>query len=303
MKFKLTNRDKIRELINIFDILKKFNDIITFNFNKYGVQSQSMDTSHVSLFELSIKCEWFDEYILKNDTVVSIKMNDLIKILSVYDKYESLTVSYILEEDDSVNIIFENYEKNDSPPVLVPAVKKRRKKIENENIDQEMNKLTEKMSEITIKKANETISFVLNPVEVECEILGIPEEEYSTVVEMSSNKFTDVLKQLSIFDTDIFNINVSYNNETIEFNTYSDHCKETKIILSNDILDKFEINSDININLSFKFINMCISNKITDKIRISINPNQPINIKYLFKQNYIDLVCFIAPKIDDDDTS
>ena len=59
---KILKGDELQKLINIIKTFKLLNDYITLIFDNDGLYIQGMDNSHICLYELSIKTEWFELY-------------------------------------------------------------------------------------------------------------------------------------------------------------------------------------------------------------------------------------------------
>jgi hypothetical protein len=318
MLVKLLESQKIRDLINIFELLKNYNEFITLQFNGEGLYSQSMDASNISLFELKIDKKWFSEYHLTNDTVITVRIFDFVKILSANKDYESLSLSYVIDEDESLNIIFDNFDEH--PPLTLTkpesisetstkVVKKRRVKSGEGNVDKkktgdgdvDVDNLTKNMKNMKIssdKISSEKAEYTLILIELQSELLGIPADQtYNMKFIISSKKFIEILNKLTIFDADNFNIIGS--NKNIQFKSSSSN-NDVSINLSNNLFQYFRLNKDMSATYSYKFIKMCINDKITDNIELSIDEQLPLNINYLFENNQIVLNFYLAPKMDEE---
>jgi hypothetical protein len=64
MKIVLINPVKSDLFALIFQHIKTFTEYINISFQKKGMYIQSMDSSHISIFEVNLPFSWFDEYIL-----------------------------------------------------------------------------------------------------------------------------------------------------------------------------------------------------------------------------------------------
>jgi DNA polymerase III sliding clamp (beta) subunit (PCNA family) len=301
MFVKITNKDFLKEFTSIFDILKNYCEGLTLNFTNDNLQSQSMDSGNISLFELIIDKSLFSQYTVNNDVPVSLTMANFVKLLtSTNDKYKQLSLAYLENEDDCLQILFENYVIDESEP----EPPKRRKRVKTTGYE-DIAELTKTISKISIEpkiKITESIAFELPTIEYEYEIMGIPETETELSFIIDSKKLTDILNQLSIFDVDSITIIGSKKKNNIRFESSSVNCKKTSILLSNEMVESLTITKDINMSISAKYLKMCISNKITKQIKINItNETQPININYIFEHELIYFNFYIAPKVADDD--
>lgn len=139
--------------------------------------------------------------------------------------------------------------------------------------------------------------FELPLIDLDTDTLHIPEFETNVDIEMLSSKFSSIINQMIIF------------NDMIEF-----HCKPDKIICCSSGNDsgKMEVvidsdiacTEDVDIKLIFslhKMHDICMYNKISKNVFISLTENFPIKIVYnVGEGNNGKLIFYLAPKIDND---
>ena len=85
MKVEIQSSNSIIKLIEIFKVLKNLNTYCSIICKENELFIQTMDDSHVCLFELIIYKDWFHSYENSNETI-SFNTIILIKILNLYTK-------------------------------------------------------------------------------------------------------------------------------------------------------------------------------------------------------------------------
>jgi proliferating cell nuclear antigen PCNA len=98
MRFIIESSKKAITLIELFKVLKNLNNYCTLCCNENELYIQTMDDSHVSLFDLKIKKEWFTEYVANND-IVSFNSNIIVKILNLYTPNTKVTFQTSKNDD------------------------------------------------------------------------------------------------------------------------------------------------------------------------------------------------------------
>jgi proliferating cell nuclear antigen len=102
---------KIKQGTTLKKILEAVKELVTdtnFECSKEGIVLQAMDSAHVSLINLSIKSEGFDEYECDKNKTLGINMTTLAKILKCCGSDDSITIKSSDESSDSVQFVFES---------------------------------------------------------------------------------------------------------------------------------------------------------------------------------------------------
>ena len=81
MEFELNEKQKLSEFIEIFKFIKHLSDHVSFSCNLEGIQIQVMDSSHVSLLDLTIQVCWFGTFSCEEPLIFSLCNDDFNKIL------------------------------------------------------------------------------------------------------------------------------------------------------------------------------------------------------------------------------
>jgi proliferating cell nuclear antigen PCNA len=101
---KITIREKPKKdlFIALFSTLKNCSTIVNISFEPDKIHIQGMDKSHICLFSVNIRKEWFDEYDIGEDTKICIDSNIFHMIIS--SKNEGLNIVIRLETEDNLNV-------------------------------------------------------------------------------------------------------------------------------------------------------------------------------------------------------
>lgn len=153
--------------------------------------------------------------------------------------------------------------------------------------------------------------FELPLINLESELLDVPETEWSADIEMLSSEFSQLVDQLSIFGNDL---RVRCNEEIILTGS-GENGKMNAIIQNEDIL-MYALEEDVTLDLNYSmpFVKeMASYSKLNKKVKINISNDIPMKIQYDLDDfmdnddvteddeevvnNYIRF--FLAPKIED----
>ena len=140
-------------------------------------------------------------------------------------------------------------------------------------------------------------TFKMTLVDYDYEEMIIPNVDYDAELSLSSKQINEIFSQLNNFGDDI-TIECSENNVSLTTNGIAG---EMKVDIQIDDLSSFVIVEDeeVTIKYSLCYINkMCITNKLSNDIELSLSKTSPMKISYsLGDDSY--MIFFIAPKMDD----
>ena len=71
-------------LIEIMKLVKNLSPHISFTFRESEVYIQVMDQSHICLLDVNINSEWFDTYEVSQEQIISLNVNILLKVISLF---------------------------------------------------------------------------------------------------------------------------------------------------------------------------------------------------------------------------
>lgn len=257
MELVINNTEKSDQFVQIFQNIKNFCDCFNINFSNEKMYIQGMDTSHISVFEINLENTWFCKYDIDENTTIGINGNIFQKILSMWTNNHTIKLKLDDKDSDKLNISFETID----------------------------------------DKKNEFNKYYELPLcDLDCEMLTIPESEYTLDIEMNSKSFKRIVDELSTLgDT------VTFNCDETEMNVLTKSLEgnmNVKIPFDHVELYSIEENSTISSSFTLKYIkNISVFSKITENTEIHITNDMPLLIKYtLHEDSYIKF--FLAPQCD-----
>lgn len=95
----------------VVDAMKELVNDATFEFSDTGIRLQAMDSSHVSLCALNLQKDGFDNYRCDKSKSVSLKLQNLGKVLRCADNEDSLAIK-AKDDSDVITLLIESTDKN-----------------------------------------------------------------------------------------------------------------------------------------------------------------------------------------------
>ena len=143
--------------------------------------------------------------------------------------------------------------------------------------------------------------FTIPLMEIESEIMSIPEMESTADISLPSVNFAKAVKDMRLFG-DTFNLSCHQENLTMSAN--SDESGKMKLKITTDDLTSYEIEEDAELNTSYSLnilYNISLYAKLSEFIHFHVKDGFPLKIVYEL-DNEIEgakIAFFIAPKIED----
>lgn len=262
MHFVIQNEFKASNFSFLFQNLKTFTDLLSVSFNKNKLYFQSTDSANITIFELNIINDWFDEFDVNSHVSIGLNTNILAKILSTREKGHSIKFEYTDESPDNLRIYFES---------------------DNKEI---------------LKR-----EFEIPLVDIEQDIMQIPEQETNADIQLSSSNFSNVISHLKLFGD---YATIKCNEEIIEFTSHSIETGKMKVNIDINDLNEYSITEDMELNTSYTLNylnNISTFSKLTKNVFIHITEDFPIKIVYYLDdtEDKDKSLCFyLAPMIDND---
>jgi len=100
MEIVITEPTKIQTFAFIFQNIKTFTDSVSVQFDDNGMYIQAMDNSHITIFDIKLKNDWFTTYKVSENINIGINSNIIHKILNIIDKGHTLHIAYSLNSDN-----------------------------------------------------------------------------------------------------------------------------------------------------------------------------------------------------------
>ncbi len=257
MNVVVKNKENARIFSALFQNIKLFSEHINLMFNGDRLYAQGMDNSHISIFEISIPKTWFDvyEYTSKNESVVmGISVPLLYKILNTREDIHEIHLKYDESNCDKLYV-----------DLLNPT-----------------------QSKTVFDK-----HFELPLMEIESELMAIPEIDYAAEFSLVSSNFANLISQLKLFGADL---QIKCSEEEIRLISNSNETGNMSVVVPIDDLSLFAINEGEVLNMSFSlthFNNICAFHKVSNIINLKISDNYPLKATYVLE----------LPKYEDDDIS
>ena len=243
----------------IFQHIKLLTEHINIMFEKNRMYIQAMDSAHVSIFEIFIPNTWFDVYTLPDDISITLGVNSIIMFKILNSRDKSQTIKLTYVSETDDRLVI--YMASD-------------------------NNLFNKSFEIPL-------------MELECEIMGIPEIEYNAEMSLPSSNFAAIINQLQFFGD---NLEFYCTEETIQLYSTSQDQGKMAVEIKIDDLNSFSIDEGSSMKMSFslRYLHIiCMYNKLSKEIEIKLHHEYPLRIDYNIGDGAI-MRFFLAPKINDD---
>jgi proliferating cell nuclear antigen PCNA len=244
----------------IFQHIRLFTENVSLIFSPTGLYFQTMDSSRVSIVELTLPNTWFDKYTFtsKTDIVLGIPTAILFKILNAREKQQR--IQFLYDNSDALAIHFTSddtsiFDKHFECPLM----------------------------------------------DLETDIMNIPEIEYSAEFTLPSAIFSTLIQQLKTFgDT----LDIECTEEHIQLAAKSSESGTMSVQVNIDDLNSFSINEGEQLHMSFSLIQLhqiCMFNKVAKELMVSLCKEYPLSIIYpITDDETTHLKLFLAPKIKDD---
>jgi proliferating cell nuclear antigen len=148
--------------------------------------------------------------------------------------------------------------------------------------------------------------FELPLVEIDTDIMMIPDKEYEVDLALNSSDLKDLVNELAIFNEDI-EIKCSSKDEKVIINSSGGMGKMKVEIKEDDILE-FAISEDLELSVSYaiSYINkMCDFNKVNNIVYMHSSNEDPLKFHYSLddedsvnSENFVRF--YLAPKIEEE---
>lgn len=261
MNIVIQNTQKSECFASIFQHIKAFTEQINIFFESDKMYIQSMDGSRVSIFEITIPAAWFDTY--ENTLGSTVKIGISAPILH--------RILNSREKSQQTNIV---YTQSDEDRLFVHFT--------------------------GVNKSEFDKHFELPLMDIDSEILEIPDMDYDVEFSLLSSNFANIINQLKMFGDDL---EIQCSEEKIMLASKSKEHGKMYVEIKIDDLTTYAINEGetININFSLTYLhNICLYNKLSKEMDIKICRNSPLKVIYNLPED-AKLIFFLAPRMPDED--
>lgn len=246
----------------IFQHARLFTDHINILFEQGRMYIQSMDSTRVSIFEVYLPSEWFCKYDHQGEATITLGINSTMLFKVLNTRDKNQTLNITFDTENEDKLYL--YFSSDD------------KSIFDKN-------------------------FELPLIDIDSELMAIPESESDAEFAISSANFASIINQLKLFgDT----IEINCTEEKIELLSISQESGKMTVDIDIDELTSYSINEGETMHLSFSLNilhNICQYNKLSKEMELHLTKNFPLKLIYHLNNNNSDakLVFYLAPKIDD----
>lgn len=259
MNITIQNTQKAECFASIFQHIKAFTEQINIFFEKERLYIQSMDNSRVSIFEIVIPSGWFDVY------------------------------EHTAESTMKIGV---------SAPML-HRILNAREKTQQTNLVYNMDDEDKLYVHFTgINKTEFDKHFEVPLMDIDSEIMSIPDMDYDVEFTLLSSNFANIINQLKMFGDDL---EIQCSEEKILLSSKSQEHGKMFVEIKIDDLTSFAINEGetINMNFSLNYLHsICLYNKLAKEMDIKICRDAPLKVVYNL-QDEASLVFFLAPRMSE----
>lgn len=282
MEVQITNISKIEVFTAIFQNLMIFSDQVNLQFDTKGLYIQGMDNSHVSIFELSVPSAWFDKYVAPS-APVTLGLNAVIfsKILGSREKTQEMKILYNTDgTDDKLRIFMGNFTAAGAPTAAASGSG------------------TASVSHSTPPPFDRTFEMPL--VDIESDLLSVPEIEYEAEITLCSAKMAAVVQQLKMFNE---TMTIVCSEDKISLNSSDNSSASMTVEIKIDEVTEYSIDEGKEIKLSYSLnymSNICKFHKIAREVQICLTSEYPMKMNYDIGDG-ANMKFYLAPKIGEED--
>ena len=260
MKFVQKDPKRTSNIAVIFNCLKQFSETVTLRFSEEGIYVQGLDGSHVSLFEWKLTSGWFTEYEWNGEDDVS----------------ESSVSTGIMHK------VISTFHQDQTMMM---------------EIESDSDKLS-----LSFTEGKDTCDkhFELPLIDIDSDIMTIPDKDSDIDLVISSKKFSELVAQFEIFDS---TLSFKFTDEDIIMKASGVDGSMTASMSLDDVTE-FAMAEDKDVikqAFALKYIRMMSNfSKISNETMMEFTIGSPMTLKYdMAEDSYIKF--YLAPKVDFDD--
>lgn len=245
---------------SIFQHIKVFTEHVNILLDKDKMYIQTMDRSKVSIIEITIPADWFDEYTHTSNQTLTLGVTSsiLYRILNAREKSQK------------INIVFD---------------------------EQEVDKLTVHFTGDC--KTEFDKHFEISLLDIENELMDIPHMESNAEMVLQSCNFANIINELKMFGNDL-NIKCSEEKILLCASSEEQGKMYVEIKIDDLTTYMINEGETVDISFSLTNLhNICLYNKISKEIEIKIIENAPMQITYILGgHEHAKMVFYLAPRME-----
>jgi proliferating cell nuclear antigen len=271
MNIVIKNTTKADIFVSLFQYISKFTENMNLMFEKDRFYMQSINTSHVVILEICLPKEWFDIYELKEGSIIiGVNTSLFYKVLKKREKTQQINICYNDNEEenkDRLQFYFTS--------------------IDEGKIDDSSSQIFDKDFEIPL-------------IDIDEELLAIPEMEYQAELSLSTDKFANLISQLKDFG-ETLEIQCSEDKITLSAHSSENGKMITRILIEDLTEFSIEENEIIQMEFALKYLyDICLYQKISKYVDLKISKDFPMRIMYpLGSEKEATFLFYLAPKMQE----
>ena len=241
MEFILTTKDKINKFITVFKHLKNVSDAINITFTPDGLYIQTMDGSHICMFEMKLNHSWFDEYTIEENCILGVNPKIIGMVCNCYEDGQIIKWKMESPTSDKVQVSF----------------------MSNADESKEFNK-----------------DFEVPLMDLDEELMQVPEDsEWQMDMVIMSHRLTKILAQLENFGDDLtwiaseekMTLKCTGEHGSIHATIDNDNLEEYSI----------EEDTQVKVSYSMKYLKLItMFSKLNDRTIMNVSECLPLRIQY-----------------------
>jgi hypothetical protein len=141
--------------------------------------------------------------------------------------------------------------------------------------------------------------FVIPLLEMEYEEFNVSNVEHDADIILNAKQFVELVNQMSNFSEEVTDIDIEANETKVVISTKGTSCGEFTSTIETENMIEYAITEGVSIEITFsiKSVKLCLTNKLSNNVNLSISNSKPMKLLYDLGDES-NLVFHIANKID-----
>jgi len=142
-------------------------------------------------------------------------------------------------------------------------------------------------------------SFEIPLMDIETDMMGIPELDCQAKLLLNSISFANIIGQLQMFGN---NVQFICSEEEITLCSISQETGKMTVTIPMEDIDTFAIYDEkVNVSYTLTYLNkMCMYSKMSKNVEIKLTNDYPMKLTYILDDNESKITFYMAPKINED---
>jgi len=278
MNIQIEDPIKAELFVSIFQHVPKFTEHVNIMLEADRFYVQSINSSHVIIMEVVLPASWFSVYsVLPDITMIGLQSSLFYKVLKKREKHQKIHLECLEASTDYLEVHFTNTDSSD----------------------------TVSAKESAVDKAIFDKHFHIPSIDIDAELVAIPEMEYQAEFILGSDAFANLISQLKDFG-DALEIECSEEKIELRANSSENGRMLTAIPMADLAEYAIEDGEKIVSEFALKYLHeICSYKSISKHVEIHLSRDFPMRIVFRLGGGEVEndsepkLLFFIAPKMAD----